>query len=109
MAEGGYVIYVHLSSQKWIYLRDINISIDDILVRLGLRGYLATRIFGNRKAREEYVRKIKGGTHLNEKFKKEVEKHVNERKANVQDKGLYNIIEKIIKQDPAMKKWIEEE
>ncbi|MED1563848.1 hypothetical protein AJ85_12300 [Alkalihalobacillus alcalophilus ATCC 27647 = CGMCC 1.3604] len=43
------------------------------------------------------------------KFKKEVEKHVNERKANVQDKGLYNIIEKIIKQDPAMKKWIEEE
>jgi len=53
--------------------------------------------------------KNKRGNDMNEKFKKEVEKHLDERKANIQDKELYNIIEKLIKQDREMKKWIEDE
>ena len=42
-------------------------------------------------------------------FKEEVKKIEEKLKANIKDKALYNFIELIVKEDPDLKKWIEEE
>ncbi len=42
-------------------------------------------------------------------FKKEVKEIQEQLKANIKDKELYNLIEQIVKEDPEMKKWVEEE
>jgi hypothetical protein len=46
---------------------------------------------------------------LSEDFKKEVEKLQKHLQANATDQTLYNLIEKIVKEDVEMRKWIEEE
>ena len=42
-------------------------------------------------------------------FKKEVQEMQEQLKANIKDKELYNLIEQIVKEDPELKKWVEEE
>jgi acetolactate synthase small subunit len=50
-----------------------------------------------------------GGVMLSEDFKKEVEKLQEHFQANVADQTLYNLIEKIVKDDDEIMRWIEED